>query len=295
MENHDLFDFLKRSADEIQAEYERIRKKARHDPANAGDGGERDWKELLGDWLPPNYQIVTRGRLLFRDGSTSPHVDVLVLRPEYPKGLSGKELYLAGGVLAAFECKLTLRRQHLVEAFETSRKIAVGMTHGWGSPYRELHKPMIYGLLAHSHAWKGGKAQPAKNIENFLSTALNGLDHPRGMLDILCVSDLGTWTAQKFLAGARHEIDKSGLVTWKSPIDHAIYAGYLHRQKSSGFPFSNVGAMIIDLWTRLGREQTNLRSIADYFHSIPGLAGCGRGKGGLGQPMIYSAKRSEMN
>jgi hypothetical protein len=162
MERHDLFDFLEQSSNEIQAEYDRITRRSNQDPGTAGDEGEENWKTLLGRWLPPTYQVVAKGRIIFYNGSTSPQIDVLVLSPEYPGGLAsaGKKLYLAGGVLAAFECKLTLRQNHLSEAFETSRAITDGMPSRWGSPYRELHRPPIYGLLAHSHEWKDPQSQP---------------------------------------------------------------------------------------------------------------------------------------
>ena len=208
-------------------------------------------------------------------------VFVLVLSPQYPRGLveAGKKLYLAGGVLAAFECKLKLTQRHLKKAFEASRIIADGITDRWGSPYRELHRPAVYGLLAHSHEWKDDpRAHPVRNIDKALSTMLSTLDHPRRMLDVLCVSDLGTWTATKSLTCGRHEIDEHGSTTWKGATDPSIHAGYLLRHKSPEFPFDTVGAMVVDLWTRLGRERSDLRPIADYFRSVPGLAGDGRGK-----------------
>ena len=183
--------------------------------------------------------------------------------------------------MAAFECKLTLRQEHLREAFETSRLIADAMPSRWGSPYRELHRPMVYGLLAHSHEWNGARAQPEENIDSGLSAMLQALDHPRKMLDVLCVSDVGTWTATKAFTTGRHEIDERGSITWRSTNDPLAFAGYVRHHQSrvmtTSSPFTNVGAMVMDLWTRLGRERAELRPIADYFHSVPGLAGDGRG------------------
>jgi hypothetical protein len=150
MATHELFDFLKQSSDAIQVEYERITKRSAQDPGTAGDEGEENWKKILSDWLPSKYQVVAKGRIIFHNGKASPQMDLLVLSPEYPKGLAdaGKKLYLAGGVLAAFECKLTLRQCHIKEVFENSRALADGLASRWGSPYRELHRPMVYGLLA---------------------------------------------------------------------------------------------------------------------------------------------------
>lgn len=110
--SHDLFDFMRAATREMQEDYERIQKRAVEDPGTAGDQGEEDWKRLLTNWLPPMYQVVTKGRILSAEGIASPQVDVLVLHPAYPRKLLDKKLYLAGGVAAAFECKLTLRNRH---------------------------------------------------------------------------------------------------------------------------------------------------------------------------------------
>jgi hypothetical protein len=86
-ERHDLLDFLLQVSAEIQAEYERIRRRAAEDPGTAGDQGEENWASVLRGWLPPSYRIVTKGRLIGQNGSTSPQVDVIVLNPAYPSAL----------------------------------------------------------------------------------------------------------------------------------------------------------------------------------------------------------------
>ena len=74
---HDLEDFMKQVTSEMESEYLRIRSRALEDPGTAGDQGEENWAELLREWLPPTYKVVTRGRILSSDGRTSPQVDVL--------------------------------------------------------------------------------------------------------------------------------------------------------------------------------------------------------------------------
>ena len=110
---HDLTQLIQQATAEMAAEYGRIRARAQEDPGTAGDQGERNWADLLRRWLPKSYNVVTRGRIIFSNGEASGQVDVLVLSPSYPNGLLDKNLYLAAGVLAAFECKNTLRRQHI--------------------------------------------------------------------------------------------------------------------------------------------------------------------------------------
>jgi hypothetical protein len=283
MTNHELFDFLKQSSDAIQTEYERIARRSGEDPGTAGDEGEQNWQKILSDWLPPAYQVVTKGRLLFSNGKASRQLDVLVLSPEYPKGLaaSGKKLYLAGGVIAAFECKLTLRQHHIKEAFENSRVLANGLGRRWGSPYRELHTPVIYGLLAHSSEWKSPGSQPTENVQTGLNSMVSSLDHPLQMLDLVCVSDVGTWTATKCLSGGRNEVDGQGAVVWRPTVNPVVYAGYALRHRSgalgSEIPFTNVGAMVVDVLTRISRGRGELRPVSGYFNSVPGLAGDAEG------------------
>lgn len=89
-------------SDDIAAEYKRIRARAAEDPGTAGDQGEENWATLLRGWLPSQYQVVTKGRLISHNGTTSPQVDVIVLKPSYPPKLLDKKLYLAAGVAAAF-------------------------------------------------------------------------------------------------------------------------------------------------------------------------------------------------
>lgn len=117
---HELVDFLERASREVAAEYERITRTSSDDPGTAGDEGEENWAHVLRQWLPAGYHVVTKGRILGHDGRLSRQVDVLVLSPAYPQGLltTGAKKYLASGVLAAFECKLSLRRQHILYGVE---------------------------------------------------------------------------------------------------------------------------------------------------------------------------------
>jgi hypothetical protein len=98
--------------------------------------------------------VVTKGRILSQEGAASPHVDVLVLDPSYPPALVDRKVYLAAGVAAAFECKLTLKPRHITQAVENAAVISRLVPRRTGSPIRELHTDLIYGLLAHSPVWR---------------------------------------------------------------------------------------------------------------------------------------------
>ena len=88
MDQHELFSFMRQQSQEMAAEYERIRDRSREDPGTAGDEGEENWRTLLENWLPSGYHVRTKGRLLSPTGVAGPQVDVVVLKPTYPKGPS---------------------------------------------------------------------------------------------------------------------------------------------------------------------------------------------------------------
>ena len=203
---HDLHDFMKQLQDKMAANYKHIQKRASEDPGTAGDQGEENWRDLLSGRLPRTYEVVTKGRIIGQDGHTSPQVDVLVLKSIYPKQLidEGEKIFLAAGVAAAFECKTTLKAEHIEKAVKTCVKIKNLYPAREGTPYKELHAPIVYGLLAHSHSWKSNNSTPENNIEQKLheSDKLH-VSHPRLGLDLLCVADLNTWTLFKVAQGIR--------------------------------------------------------------------------------------------
>jgi hypothetical protein len=187
---HALVAFAKEASTRLAAQYEQIRATSREDPGTAGDQGEENWRRALMEWLPAELAVVTKGRILGAKGERSPQVDVIVLRPGYPRVLHDNKSYLAGGVLAAFECKVTLRARDIAKAAETARfirRIAPGRS---GTPYAELHSPIIFGVLAHSLE---PRRDPLAAVDAALSGALSADSHPRDALDVLCVAALATW------------------------------------------------------------------------------------------------------
>lgn len=117
---HELEHFMNDISLELKREYQRIKNRSSEDPGTAGDEAEENWAGLLRNWLPSTYTIVTKGRLISETGETSPQFDILILNPSYPKALINKKVYLAGGVCAVFECKLTLRSSDLNKTFENA-------------------------------------------------------------------------------------------------------------------------------------------------------------------------------
>lgn len=294
---HDLYEFMRQLSDEMAAEYDRIQMRATEDPGTAGDQGEENWAELLRGWLPRTYEVVTKGRIIGKDGRTSPQIDVLVLKSIYPERLLTKKLYLAAGVAAAFECKTTLKAAHIDEAIETCVKIKNLYPVREGTPYKELHAPIVYGLLAHSHSWKGNNSIPEDNIEQkLLDSDCSHVSHPRQGLDLLCVADLATWTLCKYTSLGPHLFvrpeDGSPLFLRYGGPDEAVissYAGYTPSYDHQVEHFTPIGGLICNLTNRLAREDSSLRDLADYYRFV-GISGTARGSQRKWHSSIYSEK-----
>lgn len=271
MEKHDLFDFFQEANRNIETEYLRICRSVAEDPGTAGDQGEENWKKILELWLPSYYHIETKGRILFENGETSPQVDIIVLSPEYPRQLWGCKRYLSGGVVAAFECKTTLKRDHIRVMMETSRFIREHTSEPKGTPRKDLQSRIYYGLLAHSHDWKGEKSKPLKNIIDAIHQFDRmSITHPFQMPDIICVADLAVWK-------------KTILIMPKQPglsirrFDHNhIEAGYTEFNGGSNEFYTPVGSMIFDVLNHLAWDNKGLRDIVLYMRKL-GITGSGVG------------------
>ncbi|GAA2392056.1 DUF6602 domain-containing protein [Dactylosporangium salmoneum] len=271
---HELETFLGQVSVELGAEYERIRARAVEDPGTAGDEGEENWRRLLADWLPGTLNIRTKGRILGIDGTLSPQVDLVILQPSYPPKLAEKKVYLAGGVIAAFECKLTLKREHIVEAAATARKIeaianAIN-THPIGTPRRDLRSPIAYGILAHSTVWR---TEPAARIEAVLNEELYRDGHPRQMLDCVCVADTGFWSGDRLVMPPRELLPPNTPVP--IPPGGCVYGQYDRAANPSEIGGPNpLHSLIGHLIQNLAWDLPDLRPLAQYWN-LAQVAGAG--------------------
>jgi hypothetical protein len=191
---HDLFDHMGSVTRQLAEDYARIRKNAAADAGTAGDAGEESWAQFLRNWLPRSYYVTTKGRILAADGREGPQVDVVVFYPWYPEALCRAKKHFAAGVAAAFECKLTLKREHIFAAAENAAAVRRLLPTRTGTPRRDLNSTLYFGLLAHSHAWTGAASAPRENVERHLADAdQQHARWPRETLDAVCVPDLGCW------------------------------------------------------------------------------------------------------
>lgn len=275
---------MEESVRQMAAEYARITARSREDPGTAGDEGEENWAELLRDWLPSTYHVKTKGRILTEGGFSSPQVDVLVLSPAYPPGLLDKKQYLAAGVVAAFECKLTLRATHIREAVKTAATIRRNLFVRTETPYRDLFSPLIYGVLAHSHTWTGAPSDIVAAITTLLMKADDEIvGHPREMLDVFCVADLATWRAMK--VGPSYPPAGVVLPEEFAELGAQLNATYVGPTGDTDQWGPAIGSLFVNLLRRIAWEHPALRAIADYWRWTPGVSGSwGSGGGRMWKP-----------
>ncbi|MEQ8684611.1 MAG: hypothetical protein RIE86_04925 [Imperialibacter sp.] len=265
---NDLIDFMHSTTREIEAEYRRIQKRSSEDPGTAGDQGELNWAKILSEWLPADYQVVTKGKLLNEKGMTSPQVDIIVLRPFYPRYLLDKKLYLTAGVAAVFECKNTLKNSHIDKVIQNSVKIRNLVDIKPSNYLNELNSPIIYGVLAHSHSWNKKGSKPLDNIESKLLEAdRKYVNHPRECLDFILVSNLAVWSAYK-LPMSNYSNNSSGKLTygWRNGVQTAY--GRSDNQKYQGESppkFTPFGTFLTILFKRLAITDERLKNFSLYF------------------------------
>jgi vacuolar-type H+-ATPase subunit H len=296
LRSHDLWKFWEEAHRRISDCYERTQHRVRRQPNTVGEQGESDWKALLRDWLPATYEIVTRGRLLYDDGDTSPELDLLVLKPGYPKGMVDYKYYLADGVAAAFECKRTLKSSHISSAVQTASAIQTKLRPRVGDPRRELFGPMLFGLLTHTHSWTKPKSIPIPTVEKELEQASRDVVHsPRNLIDVVCIGDLCSWHVSKH-TGFQHHVTAGWTRSSGSPeeaevleviegvrsgtLDEASLQALLDRSRKPlgvlgnllmtpgiymGATIPPVGFLVCSILERLAWEDPALRPIGRLF------------------------------
>ena len=255
-------------SDEATAEGNHVQEQATASLKHTKNGREQSWAKLLRGWLPSTYEVVTKGRIISRDGRISREIDVLVLKCASSKKVLNKNLYFAATVAAAFECKSTLTIGHIVQAMKACTEIKSLYPVRVGTPYRELHAPIIYGVLARSYSWKGGNTVPASNIEQELLTSDGAyVLHPRECLDLLCVANLGTWRTVKVLTPL-------ALVSYcKTSISSVLQSGFtlqtaymmgMSAYKNQISHVTPIGSFIFYLSRKLAWEDAQLRDMSQY-------------------------------
>jgi len=281
MSKNELFNYMGSATKRMGERYESIYERTSEDPGTAGDRGEENWADLFREWLPQYFQVVTKGRILNHEGHTSPQIDVLVLSPSYPKQLLNEKLYLAGGVEAAFECKTTLKPEHIDAAVKTASAVRRLLPERTGTPYMEMNSTITYGLLSHSHNWKSPKSKPHENVEtNLLKGEHSHTKHPRELLDLVCIADLATWSGMKSPRWPMQ--DPNNLLSIIGWAPATMYFGPTREEDTEGGVvggvegYTAIGRLLTQLMEHLAWEHPDMRGLAKYF-TRSNIGGSGKG------------------
>jgi hypothetical protein len=267
--DHALTQFISQASATLEAEYNRIFATTTQDPGTAGDQGEANWKKFLEDWLPSHFHVETKGQIISHNGSLSPQVDIVVLKPSYPKKLlNEKKIWLADGVAAAFECKNTLTAKHIKDAVETSKRIKKLTRRKKETPVNELRSGIFYGILANSHSWKVARSNPLKNVKKAFVSAVEGIERPELLIDVICVADLACWMQQfrverKFNSQSQdHDVNSV-----EYSID-TVMARHLYKSNSFSENFKPIGSLITHLTGLLALHDEQSRDLAKCYDNI---------------------------
>lgn len=255
---HEVESYVRQATRKIQYEYERISARATEDPGTAGDEGEMNWAEILRQWLPSSVHVVTKGRILCADGSSSRQVDVVVLSENYPAGLLENKMYLASEVLAVFECKLTLKKKHVIETVARAAELKRLL-------HEQTGRDIVYGLLAHSHSWNSEEVA-GERISTLLKEAdADYVKHPNEALDLTCVADLATWVSMCL----------SPFCEGEEEFTSGYYRSHSGESSAGNYFDSDsppAGRMISALYRQLASEDERFMGMSMYFSRV-GLGG----------------------
>jgi hypothetical protein len=255
---------------EIISDYDIVKGRANDDPGTTGDHVEGKWAEVLRDWLPATYHVVTKGRILDLDGMSSRQLDAIVLHPAYPRRLRNFTYYIPEGVAAAFECKTTLRRRDVGSFIETCTSVKRMRESSSHSPRDDLHRPIVVGLLAHSvdlgpRTRDGVITRLWRVLEEEIQKRL---DQPWLLPDVFCIADTVTLALDTtiYFGDALNEVYPD---TPASLSDGAIETAYIQQRSDfEGGPEQgavNIAALIADVTERLAWNDETLRDLAMFF------------------------------
>lgn len=272
MSKNPLSSFVQSSTSKMESDYNLLRERAKQDPGSAGDNGENNWAELLKNWLPAKYEIVTKGQIRSGNGELSPQIDILVISDYYPKALLKEKEFLSAGVVAAFECKLTLDSEGIQQAVKNASLIQRNFfPKRSGTLFKDLNNRFIYGLLAHSHDWKKSRSKPINNINKSLKKNSEKFAiHPCEIIDLVCVSDLATWMVVKGINRgfeAKPDWFNTNDPTHQSLAEKHVYCKLLASRlnNESNRPHYPIGSLITSLLGRIAWEDPILREMFKFF------------------------------
>lgn len=194
---------LDKSLNNFYSDREYLQTVVNQDRGTAGGEVEKLVAAFLKKYFPTDIKFIIGGKIILENDQLSPQID-LILTQDLPAALDGS--YIPHDyVVAAFEVKTTLLRDHLKKIAETAEKLRPFAR--LGKPREVLFGKIIYGVIALSSNFKGPRKPPSlKNLKdnddelNAFRKAFEKLDappHPSQAVDLILVADAFSLVAQK--------------------------------------------------------------------------------------------------
>lgn len=256
-----FLDLIRSAAEQIENDYNRARANARNgDPQRAGHESEAVWHSFIPKWFPIG-DVVTRKYLVGPNGSTN-EVDLVLLKPDYPKDLRNESSILVSGVAAAFSCKLTLKKPDLAEALAQKQLINRIAGEGGSTWPAVMTGPVPFGLLAQSTTLSPG----APHFSDYLAHLYYEVAHaqnsplvnrPQEELDALLIADRGFWNTT--YSSLIPRVDKEGTLV------HKPMTAFMAHGQGDNHPGYPLVQFLIWLSTRCGNNNTSLSALSSVF------------------------------
>jgi len=182
-----LYDYFRKSADVLLAEYERS--KGQEASANIGYNRELFCNKFLSRVLPPRL-TVRRGEIWDSQGNRTGQLDVVILRDDTPSLTFGEaNTFLAEGVFGAIEVKSNLTTTKLQEALTTLNRVKALSLSGDGAMITVgpvLNRPLRCVFAYEGAEWKTLLRELAKS-EN------------AAVADLICILNSGALISRGLL------------------------------------------------------------------------------------------------
>ena len=188
------------------------------------------------------------------------------MSPTHPRSMLNKKMHLASEVMAILECKTTVRRENLEKTIKSANRTKELL-------YKVHRKDVVYGLVAHSHSWKGDKDDVVEKVSGQIAEASERhVQHPNNSLDFVCIADLGSWLL-------RVECDEDaygppGIATRYSGPPTGKLGPVTGKTGKPVADIPAVGSTISYVLRRLAYQDERYWGMAEYFISA-GMQGVG--------------------
>lgn len=192
-------------SEKLSIEFEWIQDYVELDPWTAWDHNEELWADVLRQIFPSEFTVVTKWRILFSSWTTSPQLDILVIKPNVPSFMKQGKYYYSTCIAAVFECKRRITKWNINDFISNSIKLKSNyfIENESVHIHNLLQSPIIYWLLGESLNTRSLLDDCWVKLWDYVCDNLSKMDtniSPWYIApDIFCVRNYGTWKADKLI------------------------------------------------------------------------------------------------